>query len=89
MQTIKPVLKTIEQAVEPILQIVRCPNCGSHAERHLVAQQVHTQCSTCDYLMTTCSLTGRVIEAYAPGLSVAAAVRAIATGAAIATTTAT
>jgi ribosomal protein L37AE/L43A len=86
VQTIKPVLKTIEQAVEPILQVVRCPNCGSPAERRRLAQQIHTQCSSCDYLMTTCSLTGRVIEAYAPGLSVAAAVRAIAASAAVATT---
>jgi hypothetical protein len=78
VQTVKPVLKTIEQTVEPILQIVRCPNCGSYAERCRIAQQVQTQCSICDYLMTTCSLTGRVIEAYAPGLSVAAVVRAIA-----------
>ncbi len=48
---------------------VRCPNCGSHAERHYLAseQVTRTQCPTCDYLMVTCSRTGRVIEAYAPG----------------------
>jgi predicted RNA-binding Zn-ribbon protein involved in translation (DUF1610 family) len=49
---------------------VHCPNCGSHAERHhLVADElIRTQCPTCDYLMITCAQTGRVIEAYAPGI---------------------
>jgi uncharacterized Zn finger protein len=53
-----------------ITQAIRCPNCGSHAERHhlLSRQLTRTQCSTCDYLMVTCSRTLRVIEAYAPGL---------------------
>lgn len=48
---------------------VRCPNCGSLAERHhLVAEQLtRTQCPVCDYLMVTCAVTARVIEAYAPG----------------------
>ncbi|MBF2098483.1 MAG: replication restart DNA helicase PriA [Gloeomargaritaceae cyanobacterium C42_A2020_066] len=52
------------------LQIVRCPNCGSHAHRsHLdMESQIQTQCPACDYLMVTCAHTGRVIEAYAPGL---------------------
>ncbi len=52
-------------------QTVRCPNCGSFAERdHLAADQhVRTQCPTCDYLMVTCSRTGRVVEAYAPGIA--------------------
>lgn len=50
---------------------VHCPNCGSQAERHYTHadQTIRTQCSTCDYLMITCSTTGRVLEAYAPGLS--------------------
>ena len=50
---------------------VRCPNCGSLAERHHVPDQqlVRTQCATCDYLLITCTATGRVIEAYAPGIS--------------------
>ncbi|MEB3827662.1 replication restart DNA helicase PriA [Phormidium sp. CCY1219] len=54
------------------LQAIRCPNCGSHAERYhfLHRNQVQTQCPFCDYLMVTCSRTGRVVEAYAPGLSV-------------------
>jgi ribosomal protein L32 len=50
---------------------VHCPNCGSLAERHHVTNRnlVRTQCSICDYLMITCTVTGRVIEAYAPGIS--------------------
>jgi hypothetical protein len=48
---------------------VRCPNCGSPAERHHLNTErlTRTQCAVCDYLMVTCSLTARVIEAYAPG----------------------
>ncbi|MGE5657564.1 MAG: replication restart DNA helicase PriA [Actinomycetota bacterium] len=51
-------------------QTIRCPNCGSHAKRnyHLSSQLTQTQCPVCDYLMITCSVTGRVVEAYAPGL---------------------
>jgi hypothetical protein len=48
-----------------------CPNCGSNkAERHYIAdlELVRTQCPACDYLMVTCASTGRVIEAYAPGI---------------------
>ena len=57
-------------AIDSVTEIVRCPNCGSPAERyHAIShQRVHTQCPECDYLMTTCSKTGRVIEAYAPGI---------------------
>ncbi len=49
---------------------IHCPNCGSLAERfHLQADGLlRTQCRACDYLMITCDKTGRVIEAYAPGL---------------------
>ncbi len=52
------------------IQIVRCPNCGSPAERCYSAsqQQVYTQCHQCDYLLATCSETGRVLESYAPGI---------------------
>ncbi|RAQ45738.1 hypothetical protein B9S53_07240 [Arthrospira sp. O9.13F] len=49
-------------------QIIRCPNCGSHAERYHSHTVIKTQCHTCDYLMITCSETGKVFEAYAPGL---------------------
>lgn len=53
-----------------IVQQVRCPNCGSEAERHhiLSRQLTRTQCSACDYLMVLCARTGKVIEAYAPGI---------------------
>nr|WP_242022327.1 replication restart DNA helicase PriA [Microcoleus sp. FACHB-831] len=53
-----------------ISQAVRCPNCGSEAERYYLTSslQTRTQCPACDYLMVTCSKTGRVIEAYAPGI---------------------
>jgi hypothetical protein len=53
-----------------ILEAVRCPNCGSWAERHHLSflAQVKTECDRCDYLMVTCTRSGRVVEAYAPGL---------------------
>lgn len=53
------------------MQLVRCPNCGSYAEREYVLdrQIVRTQCPACDYLMITCMKTNKVIEAYAPGIS--------------------
>jgi ribosomal protein S27AE len=49
---------------------VRCPNCGQLAERHPLepSHLIRTQCHRCDYLMITCAVTGKVIEAYAPGL---------------------
>ncbi|MCL1468959.1 replication restart DNA helicase PriA [Argonema galeatum A003/A1] len=50
-----------------MVQKIRCPNCGSYGERHYVSNLITTQCPTCDYLMVTCSRTGKVIEAYAPG----------------------
>ncbi len=47
-----------------------CPNCGSPAERHYIHTHslVQTQCPACDYFIVTCADTGKVIEAYAPGL---------------------
>jgi hypothetical protein len=53
-----------------ITQKVRCPNCGSHAERHYFqkSELIQTQCRTCDYLMINCSRTWKVVEAYAPGI---------------------
>lgn len=48
-----------------------CPNCGSSkAERYYVAdlELIRTQCPSCDYLMVTCASTGKVVEAYAPGI---------------------
>jgi hypothetical protein len=51
-------------------QKVRCPNCGSEAERHYIddSELTRTQCAVCDYLMVSCTRTGKVIEAYAPGI---------------------
>jgi len=55
------------------IQTVRCPNCGSFAERRLRADArsgarvVQTACAECDYLMVMGLSTGAVIEAYAPG----------------------
>ncbi|MBO9997763.1 MAG: replication restart DNA helicase PriA [Cyanobacteria bacterium SID2] len=56
---------------------VRCPNCGRLGERHYLAESkiLRTQCHHCDYLMVTCATTGRVIEAYSPGLYAQAIVR--------------
>ncbi|MGB3536399.1 MAG: hypothetical protein WBA13_23130 [Microcoleaceae cyanobacterium] len=51
-------------------QMVRCSNCGSLCERYHSEEQIRTQCQVCDYLMVTCTRTGKVIEAYAPGLHV-------------------
>jgi len=67
-------IATLEAIGASTLEVVRCPNCGSLAERYSSATQQKLQCDHCDYLMTTCAQTGRVIEAYAPGLSVAASV---------------
>ncbi|NES83482.1 MAG: replication restart DNA helicase PriA [Moorea sp. SIO2B7] len=62
-------------------QKVRCPNCGSYAERCYFTSNestysfcpsnyvIQTQCSSCDYLMVMCSRNGSVIEAHAPGTS--------------------
>lgn len=51
---------------------VCCPNCGSTAERQTFPAErlSRTQCPSCDYLMVTCTATGNVIEAYAPGIPV-------------------
>ncbi|AOW98127.1 hypothetical protein BJP34_00570 [Moorena producens PAL-8-15-08-1] len=63
-------------------QSVRCPNCGNMAQRHYLIgseashyacagdQVTKTECSVCDYLMVMCSVSGNVIEAYAPGRQV-------------------
>jgi len=59
-----------------------CPNCGNEAVRsHFLGQEVNhqdcpnqkvvsTSCCACDYLMTMCSLDGRVIESSSPSFSV-------------------
>ncbi|MEH2070678.1 MAG: replication restart DNA helicase PriA [Nostoc sp.] len=52
------------------VQKIYCPNCGSQAERYYITDNhlTRTQCPSCDYLMISCTLTGKVIEAYAPGI---------------------
>ncbi len=56
-----------------VKQKIRCPNCGSHGERSFLTkndnQITQTSCPVCDYLMINCTVTGRVFEAYAPGLA--------------------
>lgn len=64
-----------------VTQTVRCPNCGSSAQRRYFTseeaaysscpsnQVIQTECPVCDYLMVICSLSGRVVEAQAPGTS--------------------
>ncbi|MBE9039386.1 hypothetical protein IQ235_01065 [Oscillatoriales cyanobacterium LEGE 11467] len=64
------------------VQAICCPNCGSIAKRFysVNAKRINadcpknlvtrTECPTCDYLMVTCSMDGRVIEAYAPGIAI-------------------
>lgn len=67
----KQVARQASQAVT--LQRVHCPTCGSsHAERYHEEGTIRTQCSRCDYLMTICIKTGRVMEAYAPSFTPAA-----------------
>ncbi len=53
-------------------QQVRCPNCGSLAERLYFAGNgiVQTACPSCDYLLVSCTQTGRVFESYAPGIGI-------------------
>ena len=58
-------------------QHVRCSNCGNFAERRLLSDRqapstdavIQTACPVCDYLMVMGLYTGRVIEAYSPGIS--------------------
>jgi hypothetical protein len=61
---------TLEPLNLQTIQSIHCPNCGSHAERIYLGdrQIVRTQCAKCDYLMITCAVSGKVIEAYAPGI---------------------
>jgi hypothetical protein len=52
---------------------INCSNCGSdRAERHYISdlELVRSQCPACDYLLVTCAASGKVIEAYAPGIAV-------------------
>ena len=58
----------ISTTVSTTVQRVHCPTCGSSAERYHSHESgtMRTQCSRCDYLMVSCTKTGRVIESYAP-----------------------
>ncbi len=62
-------MKTQQTSVQTLTkQTIHCPNCGSLAERWYYSDRIQTECAVCDYLMVTCSKTGNVIEAQAPGL---------------------
>ncbi len=60
---------TTQQIQIATQQTIRCPNCGSLADRWHYQDQTQTECAVCDYLMITCSRSGNVLEAHAPGLS--------------------
>ncbi|TRU21871.1 MAG: hypothetical protein EWV80_15215 [Microcystis aeruginosa Ma_QC_B_20070730_S2] len=58
---------------------IRCPNCGSVAQRLLsdrlpagykcpARQVAQTECPECDYFIAMCWQNGAVLEAYAPGI---------------------
>ena len=50
-------------------QTIYCPNCGERAIRHFTDNDImRTSCEHCDYLLVQCADTGKVIEAYAPGV---------------------
>ncbi|WP_019507937.1 hypothetical protein [Pleurocapsa sp. PCC 7319] len=50
-------------------QSIHCPNCGDRATRHFTDNSIiRTSCRSCDYLLVQCAKTGKVIEAYAPGI---------------------
>ena len=52
------------------IQTIHCPNCGDRATRSQVDNEVErTSCEYCDYLLVQCLKTGKVIEAYAPGIN--------------------
>jgi ribosomal protein S27AE len=55
---------------ESEVQVIRCPNCGSYAERRYILSSnlTRTECNKCDYLMVADTTSGRVVEAYAPGI---------------------
>ncbi len=52
-----------------LIEMIRCPNCGSHAERHhlTLAGQVKTECDVCDYLLILDTKSGQVVEFQPPG----------------------
>lgn len=51
-------------------QIIYCPNCGDRATETTVDNSIRRiACESCDYLLVQCAKTGKVIEAYAPGIN--------------------
>ena len=61
-------------------QIIYCPNCGKSATETIVDNSIRRiACESCDYLMVQCSKTGRVIEAYAPGIDSYCAIKSAST----------
>lgn len=52
------------------IQRIHCPNCGDRATRYIIDNAIRrTACPSCDYLLVQCAKTGKVIEAYAPGIN--------------------
>jgi len=52
------------------IQIIYCPNCGDRAIKYVLNNSIRkTSCQGCDYLLVQCAKTGKVIEAYAPGIN--------------------
>ena len=50
-------------------QMIHCPNCGDRATKEITDDDIQRiACKSCDYLMVQCARTGKVIEAYAPGI---------------------
>ena len=50
---------------------IRCPNCGSFAQRKTLKTKdlSETSCQICDYFLLCSRDRGVVVEAYAPGIS--------------------
>jgi hypothetical protein len=63
-------LTTKQNSSETIVETIFCPNCGKEAHNcYITAEEIlRTSCRSCDYLMIKCARTGKVIEAYAPGI---------------------
>lgn len=60
------------------VQTVPCPNCGDRATKTVVDNKIRrVACRYCDYLLVQCLQTGRVIEAYAPGINTYCAIDTI------------
>ena len=62
--------------------MVRCPNCGSFAQRHLLShhvttkpskanapQVIRTECPHCDYLVMICQEDEEIFSVYSPVMS--------------------